>query len=86
MWSEYAGIETLRFVCVGTLDDPATIPPYVHILRPLEAAVGDTARGRSRLRGVLRLAKAVSLKRDARFSADVSVSRNFFAVISLDRM
>jgi hypothetical protein len=31
MWSEYGGIETLRFVRVGTLDDPAAIPPNVHI-------------------------------------------------------
>jgi hypothetical protein len=31
MWSEYGGIEALRFVRVGTLDDPAAIPPNVHI-------------------------------------------------------
>jgi hypothetical protein len=31
MWSEYGEIETLRFVRVGTLDDPAAIPPNVHI-------------------------------------------------------
>ena len=31
MWSEYGGIEPLRFVRVGTLDDPAAIPPNVHI-------------------------------------------------------
>jgi hypothetical protein len=30
MWSEYGGI-ALRFVRVGTLDDPAAIPPGVHI-------------------------------------------------------
>lgn len=30
MWSEYGGIETLRFVRVGTIDDPA-IRPNVHI-------------------------------------------------------
>lgn len=31
MWSEYGGIATHRFVRVGTLDDPAAIPPDVHI-------------------------------------------------------
>jgi hypothetical protein len=31
MWSEYSGLATLRFVRVGTLDDPAAIPPDVHI-------------------------------------------------------
>jgi hypothetical protein len=31
MWSEYGEIETLRFVRVGTLDEPAAIPPNVHI-------------------------------------------------------
>jgi hypothetical protein len=31
MWSEYGGIAALRFVRVGTLDDPASIPPDVHI-------------------------------------------------------
>ncbi len=31
VWSEYGGIATLRFVRVGTLDDPAAITPDVHI-------------------------------------------------------
>jgi hypothetical protein len=31
MWSEYGGMAALRFVRVGTLDDPAAIPPNVHI-------------------------------------------------------
>lgn len=31
LWSEYGGIATLRFVRVGTLDDPASMPPDVHI-------------------------------------------------------
>jgi hypothetical protein len=31
MWSEYGGLGTLLFVRVGTLDDPAAIPPDVHI-------------------------------------------------------
>jgi hypothetical protein len=31
MWSEYSGLATLLFVRVGTLDDPAAIPPDVHI-------------------------------------------------------
>lgn len=31
VWSEYGGIAKLRFVRVGTLDDPAALPPDVHI-------------------------------------------------------
>jgi hypothetical protein len=31
VWSEYGGIAALRFVRVGTLDDPAALPPDVHI-------------------------------------------------------
>jgi hypothetical protein len=31
VWSEYGGVAALRFVRVGTLDDPAAIPPDVHI-------------------------------------------------------
>ncbi len=31
LWSEYGGLAGLRFVRVGTLDDPATLPPDVHI-------------------------------------------------------
>jgi hypothetical protein len=31
LWSEYGGVAKLRFVRVGTLDDPAAIPPDVHI-------------------------------------------------------
>ena len=31
MWSEYGGRAALRFVRVGTLDDPAALPPDVHI-------------------------------------------------------
>ena len=31
VWSEYGGISKLRFVRVGTLDDPAALPPDVHI-------------------------------------------------------
>lgn len=31
MWSDYGGIGALRFVRVGTLDDPAALPPDVHI-------------------------------------------------------
>lgn len=31
MWSEYGGIAKLRFVRVGTLDDPGVLPPDVHI-------------------------------------------------------
>jgi hypothetical protein len=30
-WSEYGGLTTLRFVRVGTLDDPQALPPDVHI-------------------------------------------------------
>jgi len=31
VWSEYGGRKALRFVRVGTLDDPAALPPDVHI-------------------------------------------------------
>jgi len=31
LWSEYGGIAKLRFVRVGTLDDPSRLPPDVHI-------------------------------------------------------
>jgi hypothetical protein len=31
VWSEYGGLAKLRFVRVGTLDDPTTLPPDVHI-------------------------------------------------------
>ena len=31
VWSEYGGLATLRFVRVGTLDDPTGVPPDVHI-------------------------------------------------------
>jgi hypothetical protein len=31
LWSEYGGVAALRFVRVGTLDDPALLPPDVHI-------------------------------------------------------
>lgn len=31
VWSEYGGVTTVRFVRVGTLDDPKALPPDVHI-------------------------------------------------------
>jgi len=31
VWSEYGGRSALRFVRVGTLDDPSALPPDVHI-------------------------------------------------------
>jgi len=31
VWSEYGGVNTLRFVRVGTLDDPTSLSPDVHI-------------------------------------------------------
>jgi hypothetical protein len=31
LWSEYGGVDKLRFVRVGTLDEPAAAPPNVHI-------------------------------------------------------
>ena len=31
MWSEYGGLEKLRFIRVGTLDQPSTVSPDVHI-------------------------------------------------------
>jgi hypothetical protein len=31
VWSEYGGVAALRFVRVGTLDEPAALPPDIHI-------------------------------------------------------
>ncbi|HEY5958976.1 MAG TPA: GFA family protein, partial [Polyangiaceae bacterium] len=31
LWSEYGGLSALRFVRVGTLDDPTALEPNVHI-------------------------------------------------------
>ena len=31
MWSVYGGVDRLRFIRVGTLDDPSVLPPDVHI-------------------------------------------------------
>ncbi|HEX3996521.1 MAG TPA: GFA family protein [Acetobacteraceae bacterium] len=31
VWSHYGGVNKLTFVRVGTLDDPAAVPPDVHI-------------------------------------------------------
>jgi hypothetical protein len=31
LWSEYGGVAALRFVRVGTLDQPSGLPPDVHI-------------------------------------------------------
>jgi hypothetical protein len=31
VWSVYGGVAKIRFVRVGTLDDPAALPPDVHI-------------------------------------------------------
>jgi hypothetical protein len=31
VWSEYGGVAALRFVRIGTLDNPAALPPDVHI-------------------------------------------------------
>jgi hypothetical protein len=31
VWSEYGGLSQLRFVRVGTLDEPASLPPDIHI-------------------------------------------------------
>jgi len=31
IWSNYGGLEQIRFVRVGTLDEPSALPPDVHI-------------------------------------------------------
>jgi hypothetical protein len=31
VWSEYGGVKVLRFIRVGTVDDPSALPPDVHI-------------------------------------------------------
>jgi len=45
MQAARAGIATFRFVCVGTLDDLATIPPDVHIY--VRSVRGDSLTERS---------------------------------------
>jgi hypothetical protein len=60
IWSEYGGIETLRFVRVGTLDDPAAITPNVHIYVRSNLPWVTLPEGVPQLRGLLRLAKALA--------------------------
>ena len=50
VWSNYAGGgDAVRFVRVGTLDEPDRLPPDVHIFTAVEAALGRAA-GRARRR------------------------------------
>ncbi len=37
VWSHYGGGESIRFVRVGTLDEPARLPPDVHIFTSTKA-------------------------------------------------
>jgi len=53
VWSEYGGLAALRFVRVGTLDDPAGTNARCAYLCQLEAALGDAAECRSRVRSLL---------------------------------
>ena len=44
LWSNYAGCgDALRFVRVGTLDEPDRLPPDIHIFTAVEATVGGAA-------------------------------------------
>ena len=49
---------TVRFVRAGTLDDPASVEPDVHILHEIEAALGHASRVRSGLPDLLRPARS----------------------------
>ena len=59
VWSEYGGLATLRFVRVGTLDEPQLLVPDVHIYTRSKVPVGHAARGRARVRRLLRRARAL---------------------------
>ena len=44
VWSHYAGAgDAVRFVRVGTLDEPGRLPPDIHIFTAIEAALGRAA-------------------------------------------
>ena len=43
VWSEYGGLPRLRFVRVGTLDEPAVAAARHPHLHPLKAALGHSA-------------------------------------------
>lgn len=60
LWSNYGGGgDSVRFVRVGTLDEPDRLPPDVHIFG-VEAAVGRPASGNAGVRGVLPAARSVA--------------------------
>jgi hypothetical protein len=89
MWSEYGGI-ALRFVRVGTLDDPAAIPPGVHIYVRSKLPWVTLPEGLPGFGSLLRLAKALACRQpeaETRDSRLMYRSReNFFVAMSLDRM
>jgi hypothetical protein len=53
LWSTYDGREKLRFLRVGTLDDPAAAPPDLHIYTRSKLPWVTLPEGKS-IRGVLR--------------------------------
>ena len=61
VWSHYAGSgPAVRFVRVGTLDDPDLLPPDVHIFTASKQPWVGPASGRAGLRRVLRARKPVA--------------------------
>ena len=60
LWSDYGGRPALRFVRVGTLDEPAALPPDVHIFTRSKLPWVAAARGRPGVRGLLRHEGAVA--------------------------
>ena len=60
VWSEYGGLTKLRFVRVGTLDDPAALAPDVHIYTRSKLPWVALPDGRAGVRGLLRFARALA--------------------------
>ena len=55
LWSNYAGAgDAVRFVRVGTLDDPDRLPPDIHIFTSSNATMGGVATRHTRSGRVLR--------------------------------
>ena len=61
LWSNYGGAKDLiRFVRVGTLDDPGRASAGRPYLYPIEAALGAAAGGGAGVRGLLRCRAALA--------------------------
>jgi hypothetical protein len=64
LWSNYAGAgDAVRFVRVGTLDDPDRFPPDIPHLHGDQAAVGGASARRAGRAGVLRHGDGVATRK-----------------------